>query len=104
MIQYAGIAVFVFGNKRKDGAIVPSDGMREEFGLCVQAGVHPIPVGATGYMAATLWSEVWNDFPKYYPNASRDFRRGFKKLGDKGKRPEELLAILEGLVELLQGG
>ena len=51
MIDYAGIAVFVFGNKRSAASIVPSDGMREEFDLCIAAGVKPLPIGATGFLA-----------------------------------------------------
>src|SRR5581483_7584153 len=49
MLDYAGIAIIVFGNKRSPaGEIVPSNGMREELDLCIQRGAHPLPIGATG--------------------------------------------------------
>ena len=39
MIEHAGIAIFLFGNKRNGaGKIIESDGMREEFELCVAVG------------------------------------------------------------------
>src|SRR5207237_616251 len=83
MIDYAGIALFVFGNKRDaKGDLVLSNGMRQEFDLCIQAGVCPLPVGATGFMAAELWEEVWKDFVKFYPNATIAFRQAFEQLGD----------------------
>jgi hypothetical protein len=40
MLEYAGISVFLFGNKRDQtsGAVIASNGMREEFELCVERG------------------------------------------------------------------
>lgn len=105
MIDHAGIAVFVFGNKRDDkGNLVLSNGMRQEFDLCIQAGVRPLPVGATGFMAAELWNEVWNDFERFIPNVNVAFRNDFEKLSDTSKSPNELLSIIEQLIQQLQGG
>jgi len=103
MIDYAGIALFVFGNKRDaSGKIVPSNGMRQEFDLCIQAGVQPLPIGATGFMAEALWKDVWSDFVKFYPNANDKFRQDFEILGDSAKRPDELLPIIHKLINDLQ--
>ena len=103
MIDYAGIALFVFGNKRDaKGNIVLSNGMREEFDLCVRAGVRPLPVGATGFMAAELWREVWKGFSRYFAGATDHFKQEFEKLADTSKRPEELLPTILKLIELLQ--
>ncbi len=105
MIDYAGVAVFVFGNKRDaKGHIVLSNGMREEFELCVQAGVRPLPVGATGFMAADLWREVSTNMAKYYPEANATFQNDFAKLGDASVRPDDLLPIIQRLIEDLQRG
>ena len=53
MMRQAGIAVFVFGNKRDDqGRIVPARGMDEELAIAKAQGVHVIAVGATGWKAA----------------------------------------------------
>jgi hypothetical protein len=103
MVDYAGIALFVFGNKRDgEGEIVLSNGMRQEFDLCIQAGVHPLPVGATGFMAAELWKLVSQDFVKYFPDADTPFRESFGELGDASKSPEQLGTVIMKLVEQLQ--
>lgn len=51
MISYAGISIFLFGNKSEDGNIVLSNGMQEEFDLSKRNGNILIPVASTGYMA-----------------------------------------------------
>jgi len=58
MLAHAGIALFLFGNKLKDGQVVPSNGMREEFSIAVANGIFVIPVGITGSISAELWKEV----------------------------------------------
>jgi NAD-dependent SIR2 family protein deacetylase len=59
MLAHAGVALFLFGNKLdKAGAVVPSNGMREEFEIAVANGLFVIPVGITGSVSADLWNEV----------------------------------------------
>jgi hypothetical protein len=76
MIEHAGIALFVFGNKKDgSGKLIEFDGLREEFDLCVASGVVPIPIGATGYMAETLWREVDGRFAHFFPRRTLRFGR-----------------------------
>jgi hypothetical protein len=104
MIEHAGIAVFVFGNKTdRYGKIVESDGMREEFELCISSGVVPIPVGATGYMAETLWQDVDNDFVRFFPNATDAVRKSFKAIGLRSTPPDKLSIEILKIVSHLQG-
>ncbi|MDF3983076.1 hypothetical protein P3W24_12300 [Luteibacter sp. PPL201] len=58
ILQRAGVAIFLFGNKLSGGAVVHSNGMREEFNLALANNVFPIPVGITGGMARELWTEA----------------------------------------------
>jgi hypothetical protein len=104
MLNYAGIAVFLFGNKRDHtgGAVIASNGMREEFELCVERGAFPLPVGATGFMARELWELMNADLAKFYPVASPEFTTDFGRLGDATKTGDELIAILQRLVSYLQ--
>jgi Sir2- and TIR-associating SLOG family/SIR2-like domain len=103
MVEYAGIAIFVFGNKKDEkGNIVPSNGMRQEFDLCVKAGVRPLPVGATGFVAEELWQEVRKNLDRFYPKADATFRLQFDHLGDSSKAPDELISIVVGLIDKLQ--
>src|SRR5260370_5152614 len=101
MLDYAGIAVFLFGNKRDpaSGGIIPSNGMREEFDLCVERGAYPLPVGATGFMARQLWEAMNRDLTKFYPAASPEFTADFGLLGDTTKTGAELVALLHPLVQ-----
>jgi hypothetical protein len=67
MISKAGIAIFVFGNKLVNGQTVESNGMEEEFEICLKHQVIPIPIGATGYISKKLWDKVTADVKLYYP-------------------------------------
>ncbi|MFZ2497544.1 SIR2 family protein [Methanosarcina sp.] len=106
MIEQAGIAIFVYGNKfdSTNNIIVLSEGMKEEFELCKGAGILPIPVGATGYMAEKLWKEVWEDFNTYYPDTSPRFKSNFKKLQEKSLDASDLISIVLGLIQDIQQG
>lgn len=54
IISSAGVALFLFGNKKEGDNIVTADGMIREFEIAQQHGVTCIPVGATKYAAAEL--------------------------------------------------
>lgn len=103
MIEPAGIAIFVFGRKRDaSAAIIESPGMREEYELCKKAGVAPIPIGATGYMAATLWKEVYRSMKTIFPKADVEFKRHFAVVGDVKSRPEQIVKSTLKLIELIK--
>jgi hypothetical protein len=103
MLEYAGVAVFVFGNKESSGGnVIPSNGMRQEFDLAIQAGLIPIPVGATGFMAEDLWKEVSANLRKYIPAANDEFEKDFARLGDGSMAPAEFLTIISKLIKYLQ--
>ena len=69
MISFAGIAVFLFGNKMrsKTSEVVLADGIKKEFDIAIRQNLIPIPIGVTGYMAKQLWIEVINEYDKYLP-------------------------------------
>lgn len=60
MIGYAGISIFLFGNKLEDGKIILSNGMQEEFDISKKNKNILIPVACTGYMAKQLWENDLN--------------------------------------------
>jgi hypothetical protein len=104
MMEHSGIAVFLFGNKTDPttGKTVLANGMREEFEIAVAQGVKPLPVGATGFMAKELWTEVWGDFDGFFPNASAEFRSAFELIGDSSASLENLIKATTKLVTILQ--
>lgn len=103
MIEYAGIGVFVFGNKLQDGKVVESNGIAEEFSICRQHRVIPIPVGCTGYLAESIWNEVWASTEDFFPgfdvNVVREFLHRIRP--DQLVLPEVRKAIVE-FVKYLQ--
>jgi hypothetical protein len=68
MISNAGIAVFVFGNRRNaQGDIEAASGVREEFDLAAERGLALVPVGATGSMSRELHEIVLAQFDQFFP-------------------------------------
>jgi hypothetical protein len=97
----SGIAVFVLGNKIVAGKTIDADGVREEFQVAVKAGLCPIPVGATGFMAETLWKEVAADLKRFFPREVDRVKPLFDALGRPGAKPAEVLPALLSLIDLI---
>ena len=104
MAEYAGAAVFMFGNKLKDGEVVLSDGVAQEFEVCRAKGLAVIPVGATGSMAGELWKQVMGDFATYFPQRTDQFQPLMQKLGDVDAEPAVLIDTIVQILELWAQG
>lgn len=100
MAEYAGAAVFLFGNKLKDGQVVMSDGVAQEFDVCKEKGLALIPVGATGYMAKQLWDKVMADFATFYPKRTADFKPLLDTLGNADADPGTLIDTVGRTLDL----
>lgn len=102
MMKHAGIALFIFGNKDDGkGSWKISNGMIEEFELAIKQGVIPLPVGSTGYASEELWNKVMAKPSLYYPN-NTELLDAIKKIGDKIKTDEELIAQILKAISILQ--
>lgn len=68
MISLAGIAIFIFGNKKKTGtdSIILADGVEKEFEIAIKQGVIPIPIASTGYMTKNLYEKILNTPKDFY--------------------------------------
>ena len=94
MLTQAGIALFVFGNKKNPaGGVSPADGMEEEFRLAGENRLIVVPIGCTGSMAATLHKRVLDHFADYYPLPG--YRRLFEALGHSGTPIQVTSRVLE---------
>jgi hypothetical protein len=101
MISKAGIAVFVFGNKLKDGKVINSDGMEEEFEICLRNNVVPIPIGATGFVSKSLWNKITNDLQTYYPS-NTNLYNAIKELGKDNSTKDEIINNTIKAISILQ--
>ena len=82
MVAHAGIAIFMFGNKIRDGKVVLADGVRQEFAIAKAKKLKLIPIGSTGYVAGELWKEMMANFAEYFPQANESLKKDFQSLGD----------------------
>lgn len=105
MLDFAGIAIFMFGNKidQRTKELVLSDGIEEEFSIAREKGIKVLPLGFTGYVAANLYARVKADFDSFYPQASDGFRKHFEDLGDDARTLDEQLKTLFVALEELKG-
>lgn len=101
MISKAGIAVFVFGNKVENGKIIDSTGMEEEFDICLQKNVIPIPVGATGFISKKLWEKVSIHLLEFYPN-NKNLLDAIQEIGKEGSSTEEIINNILKAISILQ--
>lgn len=101
MASYSGIAIFMFGNKLVGGDIKLADGVRKEFEICKKHGLFLIPVGATGYVAEQLWSEMIRDLDSYFGKFTKSIEREFQLLGDKNKTSDQLINCVLTVIDKL---
>jgi hypothetical protein len=95
MIDKAGIAIFLFGNKRdKKGALVEADGVREEFEIARAQGLECIAVGATGWMAGQLAAELKSTIA----GRSARYRKAFAVANDSSAPADAVVAAVLQMV------
>lgn len=79
MISKAGIAIFLFGNKRDGrGNVVAADGMREEVSIATALELGIVPVGSTGWIA----QEIAASTARSLKTRSKAFQRAFSVAND----------------------
>jgi hypothetical protein len=103
MIDKAGIALFVFGNKKNENnEIVDADGLWKEFNIAANKGVRVIPIGITGFVSEAIWQKVWKEKAKYLGN-NKKIHALFKKLNDpKIGLPQTTKIVLQILNKYLE--
>lgn len=101
MIAKAGIAIFLFGNKFVDGKVVNSNGMEEEFEICLKHFVIPIPVGVTGYISKILWERVMSGIDSFYPK-NPELHTAIKELGKENISNKDIVTNTIKIINLLQ--
>ena len=98
MIAYCGIAIFLFGNKIKDGAVTVSDGVLKEFEIAKSQGLLLIPLGVTGYASREIYANLLAD--GYFDNGAfpAGVRQELAILGEDCFDLERVKAAVIGLL------
>jgi hypothetical protein len=65
ILDHCGIAIFLFGNKIKDGKFIVADGVLEEFEIAKERKLCVIPIGSTGYAASEIANTIKADITNY---------------------------------------
>lgn len=102
MIERAGVAIFVFGNKVQGGVVVSSNGMKEEYEIARKKGLFLIPVGITGFMSEELWKEVDAAFVEANYANGRAIKEKLKSLGDVNTSLEAARTAVVEIIGLLK--
>ncbi|PAJ85270.1 SIR2 family protein [Burkholderia ubonensis] len=101
MIDHAGIAIFLFGNKLQGDAVVESGGMREEFDIAREKGVFVIPIGITGSITRKLWEDVLAGFdPTKHQNGTQILPL-LQALGDDKTDLDAAMGIVLKLLKII---
>lgn len=100
IISQAGIAIFLFGNKLdKEGNIVLSNGMEEEFDICLKHNVIPIPIGCTGHISKVLFEKIkQNNLYSEYA----ELLDSLNKLNQSNLNNEEIIFLVLNIIDKLQ--
>jgi hypothetical protein len=102
MIQRAGVAIFLFGNKLVDGKVEPSNGMREEFEIAKAQGLFLLPVGATGYISETLWKEAIANFEEKKYAKGKEIGTKLALVGDASATLDDIRKHVVDIIDLLK--
>lgn len=101
MLDYSGVAIFIFGNKAIENGLASSAGMREEFDISLAKGVLPLPLGFTGSISEELWHEVVANFENIFPKNLKNIKPYLLSLGDKTRLDKDHLKTLESILNNL---
>jgi hypothetical protein len=102
MISFSGIAIFVFGNKKKNGEIVSADGVEKEFNIAISQGVIPIPVGVTGSISHKLWENVRDNYLSLFTNWP-EAEKLYLSLSDEQQTLKQHATTVVKIINLING-
>ncbi|KZE01717.1 hypothetical protein B4117_5648 [Bacillus mycoides] len=102
MLKNCGTAIFLLGNKKKEGGIQLADGVRKEFAIAKTQGMNLIPIGATGYVSKECFKDMCNNFEQYYPNSDKNLNKAFQKLGSKNVSEKKMIGNIIDFLKLLR--
>jgi hypothetical protein len=101
MLKYAGIAIYIFGNKTNseqigERKIINATGVRKEYEIAKEYGMIHIPVQSTGYMAEEISREMEaENFNTEKGSALHKLYTSLSQTSDPDKVIEVIISILK---------
>jgi hypothetical protein len=101
IISQVGATVFLCGNRLAgDTRIVePAEGVQEEYSLTKELMKCPIPVGATGWVANSIWNNMNESLNDFFPGI--DINGHFAILGNPRKTEEDFVSAIISILKLI---
>ncbi|WP_230483948.1 SIR2 family protein [Sphingomonas sp. Leaf21] len=104
IIPDAGVALFLFGNKRAGDEIVLANGMVREWEIALQHGLTLVPIGATGSTARDLAAQALADPDRLLAGLDQGQRDIVARLAEPVADLAELIEPIARLIADLRGG
>lgn len=98
LIGRAGLALFLFGNKRDGDTTVFADGMAREYEVARELGLVVLPIGATGSQAASLAADALAAADEHLPALDQAAREALKELAQP---VDHLTDLVDPILRLL---
>lgn len=96
IFKYAGIVIFMFGNKITDDGVVSANGVYEEYKIALQSGAYIIPIGSTGYVAEKIWNEVYSKIDEF------PYLKPYSDILQKCTDPDEIIYAIMSILNVIQ--
>ena len=94
MISQCGIAIYIFGNKKKNGKILNADGVEKEYAIAESYEIVNIPLAFTGYMAEELY---FKNSDKINSVIGKEKTKYITEFFDRDTNVEEIIKIINKL-------
>lgn len=101
MIGRAGFAIFLCGNKQVGSEVIEADGVHKEFQIAVEQNVYPIPIGATGSAASSIWKIVAADRKRHFGKHAPKIKSALDTLNRSKASDQELLNAVFAIVKAI---
>ncbi|MFI5297225.1 MAG: SIR2 family protein [Polyangiales bacterium] len=103
MLARTRSAIFVLGNKldATTQAVVPGVGVRSEYEIARRFGVTPIPIAATGHVAAELANEVNAHIDEVYGGHAPAVKPHLDVLADVGANDDSIVKAVIAILKLV---
>lgn len=96
MLNEAGIAIFMFGNKTINTKTVIADGMIKEFQIAKHKKIFIIPIGSTGWAAKEIFCDIKGNITAY------PYLSNYLETLNSCTDPEKLISVILTIVGNLQ--